>query len=195
MIESRCGIVCGDFPCDLLNQFAYDKEQGDDGKRIEQCRKWAAANVKKYACYCGLNCENCAVKVKVEPAARVLYDELKRAGFEDVINFIPGGDGFWPFLKGMAEEGICVSCKDGGGNPGCAVRKCAQDKGVEMCAFCKDYPCDKFAAFLDVSAGYPVLEQDNALLCDKGWDAWGKMQNERRERGFTYARDGAEGQG
>jgi hypothetical protein len=25
----------------LLNQFAYDKEQGDDGKRIEQCRKWA----------------------------------------------------------------------------------------------------------------------------------------------------------
>ena len=42
MIESRCGILCGecDFPCDLLNQFAYDKEQGDDGKRIEQCRKW-----------------------------------------------------------------------------------------------------------------------------------------------------------
>jgi hypothetical protein len=24
----------------LLKQFAYDKEQGDDGKRIEQCRKW-----------------------------------------------------------------------------------------------------------------------------------------------------------
>ena len=36
----HCGL-CGDFPCDLLNQFAYDKEQGDDGKRIEQCRKWA----------------------------------------------------------------------------------------------------------------------------------------------------------
>ncbi len=35
----HCG-KCGDFPCDLLNQFAYDKEQGDDGKRIEQCRKW-----------------------------------------------------------------------------------------------------------------------------------------------------------
>ena len=35
----HCG-QCADFPCDLLNQFAYDKEQGDDGKRIEQCRKW-----------------------------------------------------------------------------------------------------------------------------------------------------------
>lgn len=34
-----CG-QCHDFPCDLLNQFAYDKEQGDNGKRIEQCRVW-----------------------------------------------------------------------------------------------------------------------------------------------------------
>lgn len=36
----HCG-KCADFPCDLLNKFAYDKEQGDDGKRIEQCKKWA----------------------------------------------------------------------------------------------------------------------------------------------------------
>lgn len=27
---------------------------------------------RKYSCYCGLYCENCAVKVKVEPAAKVL---------------------------------------------------------------------------------------------------------------------------
>lgn len=34
---------CGDcklFPCDLLNSFAYDEKQGDQGKRIEQCRLW-----------------------------------------------------------------------------------------------------------------------------------------------------------
>ena len=36
---SNCG-ECGDFPCDLLNRFAYDPEQGDDGLRIEQCKKW-----------------------------------------------------------------------------------------------------------------------------------------------------------
>lgn len=83
MIESRCGIVCGEcrfqnsqgcvgcvqiekpfwgencpvkscceskgaehcgecveFPCALLKQFAYDPAQGDNGKRIEQCRRW-----------------------------------------------------------------------------------------------------------------------------------------------------------
>jgi hypothetical protein len=35
----HCGL-CEDFPCEMLNQFAYDEEQGDDGKRIEQCRHW-----------------------------------------------------------------------------------------------------------------------------------------------------------
>lgn len=39
--HEHCG-QCPQFPCGLLTQFAYDKEQGDDGKRIEQCRKWAA---------------------------------------------------------------------------------------------------------------------------------------------------------
>ena len=141
---------------------------------------------KKYACYCGLYCENCSVKVKVEPAAKVLYDEMKKAGFEDVISYIPGGEGFWPFLKGMVDSGMCISCRDGGGNPGCAVRICAKEKGVDMCALCENYPCDKFAAFLDVTAGYPVLTSDNALLHDKGWEAWLALQEERKGKGFTY---------
>ena len=35
----HCG-QCADFPCQLLNQFAYDEKQGDDGKRIKQCQLW-----------------------------------------------------------------------------------------------------------------------------------------------------------
>lgn len=38
----KCCGVCNDFPCELLKQFAYDKEQGDNGKRIEQCKKWGS---------------------------------------------------------------------------------------------------------------------------------------------------------
>ncbi|MBE6023725.1 MAG: DUF3795 domain-containing protein [Cellulosilyticum sp.] len=37
--QIHCG-TCETFPCNVLNEFAYDTEQGDDGKRIEQCRKW-----------------------------------------------------------------------------------------------------------------------------------------------------------
>ncbi len=34
-----CG-MCNQFPCDLLTSFAYDKEQGDNGLRIKNCKKW-----------------------------------------------------------------------------------------------------------------------------------------------------------
>ncbi|NMA85602.1 MAG: DUF3795 domain-containing protein [Epulopiscium sp.] len=37
--REHCG-KCEDFPCDVLTEFAYDKEQGDNGKRIKQCKKW-----------------------------------------------------------------------------------------------------------------------------------------------------------
>lgn len=37
--HEHCG-QCGEFPCTLLKQFAYDENQGDGGKRIEQCKCW-----------------------------------------------------------------------------------------------------------------------------------------------------------
>ena len=138
---------------------------------------------KRYMCYCGLYCGNCAVKAKVEPAAKVLYDEMKKAGFEDIIHFIPDGEGFWRFLKSVSEEGACTSCQEGSGNPGCAARICAKEKEVEMCALCELYPCEKFDAFF---ASYPILKSDNDLLCKKGLDDWSKMQEDRRTKGFTY---------
>ena len=116
---------------------------------------------------------------------------MQTEGFEEIVHMIPGGDGFWPFLKSMAEDGVCVSCRDGSGNPGCAVRVCAKEKCIDMCALCGDYPCDKFAAFFE---GYPVLKQDNALLRDKGWEAWAELQDERRAKGYTYSGDKANGQ-
>ena len=138
---------------------------------------------KKYTCYCGLYCCNCAVMAKVEPAAKVLYEEMKKAGFEEIINFIPGGDGFWQFLKGMVIDGVCISCRDGSGNPGCEVRVCAKERDVDMCAFCQDYPCEKIAIFFE---GYPMLKQDNALLKEQGWEAWAELQDNRQASGYTY---------
>ena len=43
--EGRARMHCGEcreFPCALLLDFSYDKEQGDGGKRLWQCRCWAA---------------------------------------------------------------------------------------------------------------------------------------------------------
>ena len=138
---------------------------------------------KAYICHCGLYCENCAVKAKIEPAAQVLYEEMKKAGFEEIIHLIPGGSGFWPFLKEMAENGTCISCQDGGGNPRCAVRICAKKKGIEVCALCESYPCPLFDEFFK---NYPVLLNDNKLLREKGLAEWSKLQDERRAEKFTY---------
>ena len=141
---------------------------------------------KKYTCYCGLYCENCSVRAKINPAAKVLHNEMKTAGFEEIIHFIPGGDGFWSFLKNMAENGTCTSCREGSGNPACAVRICAKNKGVEMCALCESYHCEHFTKFFK---GYPILKHDNALLREKGWEAWAKLQDERGTNGFVYQDD------
>ena len=35
----HCG-ECASFPCTLAHQFAYDAQQGDNGRRLEQCQKW-----------------------------------------------------------------------------------------------------------------------------------------------------------
>lgn len=138
---------------------------------------------KKYTCYCGLYCENCAVKVKVEPASRVLYDEMMKLGFEEIMSFFPDGEKFWSFLKAMSTEGVCISCKAGSGNPYCKVRLCAKEKNIEMCALCESYPCELFTDFFK---GYPILKHDNSILREKGWDAWAKLQDERQADGFGF---------
>jgi hypothetical protein len=38
---SHCG-ECPEFPCEQLKAFAYDAEQGDDGRRIRQLERWNA---------------------------------------------------------------------------------------------------------------------------------------------------------
>jgi len=138
---------------------------------------------KKYVCYCGMYCENCVVKAQVEPASIVLHDIINRAGFEEVAHNNPDGARFLRFLKLISEKGACTLCHNGSGNPVCAVRVCAKEKEIDMCAFCDDYPCDKLNDFFKV---YPVLKDDNDLLREKGMEKWIQMQEERKENGYVY---------
>lgn len=138
----------------------------------------------QYICYCGLYCENSVAKAKIQPCSQAYYDEMTKSRFEEIIHVVPGGDNFWTVLKNLVENGVCRSCREGGGNPDCAIRICAKEKGIEMCASCDSYPCAHFDYFFK---NYPNLIADNALLKEKGMDAWAKLQDERRAEGFTYA--------
>ncbi len=138
---------------------------------------------KRFVCYCGLYCENCSVRAKVKPAANALRDALSGEGLDRYIGYIPGGEGFWPFLEGMAGEKVFTSCIKGCGNPDCKIRICAKEKHIEACAFCESYPC---AHFDDMLRDYPMIAEDNRLLKEKGFDVWGALQDRRRAQGFTY---------
>ncbi len=35
----HCGL-CGEFPCKLIREFSYDKDTGDDGERLLNCKEW-----------------------------------------------------------------------------------------------------------------------------------------------------------
>ena len=138
---------------------------------------------QEYLSYCGIYCENCAVVAKITPTAKALYNEMNKAGYAEVIHLIPDGAGFWPFLKNMAENGACSSCKGGGADPNCAIRICAKEKGQEVCVLCTEYPCPNF---VDILKRNPILVKDNILLRDQGLEVWAKLQDERQTNGFTY---------
>jgi hypothetical protein len=44
----HCGL-CREFPCELIREFSYDPETGDDGERLLNCKEWAdkAKNAKE----------------------------------------------------------------------------------------------------------------------------------------------------
>ncbi|MGI5841107.1 MAG: DUF3795 domain-containing protein [Patescibacteria group bacterium] len=39
----HCGF-CPDFPCQLLKSFAFDKEHGDNGQRLDTLKSWSKKN-------------------------------------------------------------------------------------------------------------------------------------------------------
>ncbi len=59
-----CG-ECEHFPCELLNNYSFDKEHGDNGERIENCKRIKNELVAEARdgldpiSYCGFHCDCC----------------------------------------------------------------------------------------------------------------------------------------
>ena len=142
----------------------------------------------QYIAYCGLYCGHCFSRTHVAPTANRLRDYMKRQGFESFGPYMPNYKEFWEFLNLLIDAEGCPGCRQEGGNPGCKIRVCAREKGLEACPLCKEYPCEKFD-WLPTATNYPMLEGDNHYLKEHGLDAWLAMQEERRLQGFTYVEE------
>ncbi len=88
------------------------------------------------------------------------------------------------FLSGLAKSESRCSCREGTcGSPFCAIRKCAREKGIDVCVACGEYPCNRIEG---IAKGYPTLLADGKRMKEIGMDAWIKEQEERAKTGFAY---------
>jgi hypothetical protein len=135
--------------------------------------------------YCGLHCRLCATKSRIPQTAIALRDTLAADGWEDYGEYIvPDFKVFWSTLKKLAGfEDECPDCREGCGDPGCTIRKCAKERGTELCPLCEEYPCQHIHA---LARRYPNLIADGRRLKDIGVKAWVCEQEERRKTGFCY---------
>jgi hypothetical protein len=134
--------------------------------------------------YCGLYCGLCSQHNRIPQHALLLRQSMQMEGWELWGQEQKDFKEFWSFLNLLADSEPLCSCREGEcGPPFCGIRKCAQKKGVEVCPFCDEYPCDRI---LSIARGYPTMLADAQRMKEKGVDSWIQEQEERVKTGFAY---------
>jgi hypothetical protein len=97
--------------------------------------------------YCGLNCVTCPIYL----ATREADLEKQRQMREQIAIAIKKYLGEEKRVEDITD---CDGCKAQGGRlfsscRKCQIRKCASEKGLENCAYCNEYACEKLSKFFD----------------------------------------------
>lgn len=105
---------------------------------------------KEMIAYCGLNCITCPIYL----ATREKNPKKQRQQREQIVLAIKQYLGEEKRLEDITD---CDGCRTKGGRlysgcRKCQIRKCASEKGLENCAYCSEYPCEKLNKFF-VSEG------------------------------------------
>jgi hypothetical protein len=151
---------------------------------------------KKLVGYCGIYCGSCGMyKGRIyAQLAQELLEILKTAGYPDELTINPKGIqpdfNYHEFLKGMEyfskeqSGAYCQeACKQGAGVP-CKTRPCAQERGLEICYECKDFPCENFSKCLE----YCPEKQENYERFKKlGFENWVRFHAKRAGNGYANA--------
>lgn len=134
--------------------------------------------------YCGLYCGLCAQRNRIPRRAQALRESMHKESWDLWGKEVPNFNEFWAFLNRLAESEPQCNCREGKcGPPFCAIRKCAQQRGIDACPFCSDYPCERIQG---IAKGYVTMLADAKRMKEIGIDAWIQEQEERRKTGFAY---------
>lgn len=114
---------------------------------------------KELIAYCGLYCGDCfGYKGKIADLARDLRKELRQEKFDIIVKGIPF-KAFKNYKECYEVLGALVrlrcknTCRGGGGNPFCKIRKCCQKKNIDGCWACKEFETCKKLDFLKANHG------------------------------------------
>ena len=95
--------------------------------------------------YCGLYCGECFAHLgRIAELSKELRKELRGARFDKIAEGIPFAafknyDKCYEVLGALVKLRCRSGCRSGGGNPFCAIRKCANGKELEGCWECGDF--------------------------------------------------------
>ena len=113
---------------------------------------------KELVAYCGLYCGDCnSYKGKIADLARDLRKELRLAKFEkeaalkSEISFFAAFKNYprcYEVLGEMVKMRCKRTCRGGGGPPGCKMRDCCRNKGIQGCWVCAEFETCKKLDFL-----------------------------------------------
>lgn len=137
--------------------------------------------------YCGVSCGTCARwrdYSEFRTLAAVLAEWADAQGFQYWVPDEAKEFDYNEFRKGLDFFSkkdtwlVCQnSCRSGGGNPECEIRKCCEDRELVLCFDCEEFPCEK-------------VERDKKMVKrgeeykELGRDRWMKQQAKKAERGF-----------
>ena len=142
----------------------------------------------KLCTYCGIYCGACDVyNNNVADSARTLMRILDSYGY--TFSGVPEiGESYPDFKKVLAyiaerfEPGVTCKCGCENGLPDCPIRACAQSRGIETCAFCVDFPCNKLRVLEEPYGIIAELTKQKEL----GLQAWANKMQIRVDAGWTY---------
>ena len=145
----------------------------------------ASTEGKRLDSPCGIYCGACAIESgTVRDAARRLQELIDVYGISEWAGYA-GLENYEGFAKGLQwfMKCDCPGCRAGGGWPDCPMRKCTQEKDIEFCYQCSDFPCEEVLKF---DKGYGFCVENNRRIKEIGLEGWLKEQGEKVKAGFSY---------
>jgi hypothetical protein len=136
---------------------------------------------------CGLDCRKCLARKggDIQTLSAALGERLGEFGryAERFAGYDPAFGGYPQFrtLLDRLAAGTCSGCRAGGCiHPGCAIRPCVLEKGVDFCYECAEFPCDRADAMPELKERWA---RSNARMREAGPEAYCRELQDRPRYG------------